>query len=340
VLVTTHGYSAMEVGETYERGLQLSRRGDDRAHSFSLLGGAWLFHIVRGDLEESRRLGQQCIDSPYSGPDGERVAALEMAGHFLLGSSLFHLGDLTGSLNQMEVAQPPYGSPSHPALALFAGSDIRVFCRSYLSQLHWQFGDTGESELKSDESIDLARDLSHPFVLAIALDYAAMLDVFRLDSECALARANEAAEICRKHGFAYYLAWAEILGGWAVAVEGDASAGLVRLRDGLDELKATGAELRLPFYYGLLAEVCKLSGQVGEALANIATGFAFQSKNGELWSAPELHRIHGDILQHSGDIAQARSSYQRAVETARQTGARMFERRAEARLLRKNAAER
>jgi predicted RNA polymerase sigma factor len=105
-------------------------------------------------------------------------------------------------------------------------------------------------------------------------------------------------------------------------------------------LKATGAELRLPFYYGLLAEVCKLTGHIGEALANIATGFAFQSKNGELWSAPELHRIHGDILQQSGDAAHAQISYQRAIETARLTGARMFERRAQQRSLRKNAAER
>ncbi len=167
-----------------------------------------------------------------------------------------------------------------------------------------------------------------------------MLHVFRQDSKRTLARANEAAELCRKHGFAYYLAWAEILAGWASAVEGDVATGLLQLRRGLEALKATGAELRLPFYYALVAEVSMLSGQTGEALANIATGFAFQSKNGELWSAPELHRIHGDILSRTGEAAQAQISYQRAVETSRQTGARMFQFRAESRLLRKNAAER
>ena len=94
-----------------------------------------------------------------------------------------------------------------------------------------------------------------------------------------------------------------MLAGWANAVEGDAGAGLTQLRRGLDALKATGAELRLPFYYGLLAEVCGMAGQVGEALANIASGFAFQNKNGELWSAPELYRIHGDVLLRSGDAS-------------------------------------
>jgi DNA-binding SARP family transcriptional activator/predicted ATPase len=339
-LVTTHGYSAIEVGETYQRGLLLSRRVDDRDHLFSLLSGAWLFHLVRGDVEESKRLGQQCVDSPYSGTGRERIPALEMAGHFLLGSSLFHLGDFSASLQQMKLGQPPCGSLTHPALTLFAGPDIGVHSRSYLSQMLWLLGDTTEAEAKSAESIALARELSHPFVLSIALDYAAMLDVFRQDSKRALGRANEAAELCRKHGFAYYLAWAEILAGWASAVEGDAANGLAQLRHGLEALKATGAELRLPFYYALLAEVSMLSGQTGEALANIATGFAFQSKNGELWFGPELHRVHGDVLLHSGDAAQAQISYRRAVETSRQTGARMFQLRAESRLLRKNAAER
>jgi predicted ATPase len=202
--------------------------------------------------------------------------------------------------------------------------------------------------VQSEEAIAWARDLSHPFSLAIALDYAAMLDVFLLDAKQAHSRARVAFEVCRKHGFTYYLAWAEILLGWATAVEGNTPDGLAQLRHGIDALKTTGAELRLPFYYGLLAEVCGLAGQAGEALANIATGFAFQNKNGELWSAPELHRIHGDLLLHSRDVSGAEISYRRAIESARQTGSRLFELRAAARLRelkapragRRNAAER
>jgi DNA-binding SARP family transcriptional activator/predicted ATPase len=327
-LVTTHGYSMPEVGETYARGLLLSKRSGDRKHLFSLIGGAWLFHIVRGQLEESRRLGQDCLDEACR----EGAVAGEMAGRFLLGTSLFHLGQLAASLEQMEQVVLAGSGPFDPALALFAGPDVSVFCRAYLSHLLWHLGDDAQAAAASEESIALARVVSHPFSLAIALDYAAMLNAFRQESKLALTLAGEASAICRKYGFAYYLAWAEILEGWATAVEGNTSTGLVHLRHGLDALKATGAELRLPFYYGLLAEVCGLAGQVGEALANIAGGFAFQSKNGEAWSAPELHRIHGDVLLHSGDPAQARLSYRRAIESARKSGARLLEVRAAARL--------
>ncbi len=132
-LVSTQGYAAIETGETYQRGLLLSRRCGDRAHLFSLLSGAWAFNTVRGQLEESRRLGRQCIDSPYSGSGDEPIPALEMAGHFLLGSSLFHLGDLSGSLKQMELAQPltaarpipPWPSSQAPMSEYFAGPICR-----------------------------------------------------------------------------------------------------------------------------------------------------------------------------------------------------------------------
>ena len=102
-LVTTLGYGMPEVGETYERGLLLSRRSGDRRHSFSLLSGAWAFRIVRGDLEESRRLAQSCVEDARR----EGVSALEMAGRFLLGTSLFHLGQLAASWEQMELGFDP-----------------------------------------------------------------------------------------------------------------------------------------------------------------------------------------------------------------------------------------
>jgi predicted ATPase len=232
----------------------------------------------------------------------------------------------------MEQALQKDSGPCDPALALFAGPDVGVFCRAYLGHLFWHLGDAEQAVAKSQEAVAMAREMSHPFSLAIALDYAAMLSVFRQESKLTLAQAEEASTICRKHGFAYYLAWADILTGWAIAMEGDTATGLAHLRHGLDALNATGAELRLPFYHGLLTEVYCLDGQEREALANLASAFAFQSKNAETWFAPELHRIHGDVLLHCGDTSQAQLRYRRAIESARQIGARLPELRAEARL--------
>jgi len=327
-LVTTHGYSVPEVGETYHRGLELSRRLKHTGHMFALLSGAWLFHIVRGELEESRKLAQESAD----GARDQGNVAQELAGHFLLGTSFFHLGQLAASWEQIELAVSSSEIFSHPALALFAGPDVGVFSRAYISHLLCQFGDADAAVNRSDEAVLRAREVANPFTLAIALDYAAMLNVYRCECALALARAEEASTICAKHGFAYYFAVAEILAGWATGMQSDPPAGMRRLRSGLDALKSIRAELRLPFYYGLLAEIGGRAGNIGEALANLSTGFAFLSKNGEMWTAPELHRIQGDLLLSQGDELQAQASYGRAIATATQTGSRLSEKRASDRL--------
>jgi predicted ATPase len=287
-----------------------------------------VFHAVRGQLEASRELAQECLDLA----NREGMAAFSVMGHFLLGSCNFHLGRMESSKTHLDQALAVFSGGSHPALALFAGPDVGVFCRSYQSQVLWQLGNAEQAAAKSQEALAAARQVAHPFSMAIALDYAAMLHVFHGEIEAAHVRAEEAAAVCHKHGFAYYLSVAEILAGWATAMAGDGESGVARLRQGLETFKASGAELRLPFYHGLLAETCARAGQMREALANISSGFAFQSKNGEMWAAADLHRIHGDVLLRDGNPSQARASYQRSLETARTAGARMYELRAVARL--------
>jgi predicted ATPase len=328
VLVTTQGYTTPEVGELYERALLLSRRLGGTEHVFAVLSGAWVFHVVRGQLEVSRELAQECLD--LANQDG--MAPVSLMGHFIMGSCNFHLGRMESSKKHLDQALAAFSGGSHPALALFAGPDIGAFCRSYQSQVLWQLGNAGEAAAKSEEALDAARQVSHPFSMAIALDYAAMLHVFQGEIERARARAEEGAAVCRKHGFAYYLSVAEILASWAMAVAGDGEPGVARLRQWLEIFKASGAEIRLPFYHGLLAEACGRAGQMGEALANISNGFAFQSKNGEVWSGADLHRIHGDLMLREENYIQARASYQRSLDTARAAGARMYELRAIGRL--------
>ena len=131
------------------------------------------------------------------------------------------------------------------------------------------------------------------------------------------SRAREAVELCSRHGFAYYLAMANVLTGWAEAAEGDVAGGLAQLREGLEGMRRLGAELRLPYYFTLLAETFGRAGLVGEALASLSTGFAFASKNGEEWAVAELHRVQGELLAAEGKRAAAQASFRRGIEMRR-----------------------
>ena len=93
-LVTTEGYSAAGGGRRRMNGRSdLSRRLDDR-NIFATLSGAWVFHVVRGDLEKARQFSLEFLKVA----EREPTPGLMRAGNFLLGSSLFHLGQLEASL--------------------------------------------------------------------------------------------------------------------------------------------------------------------------------------------------------------------------------------------------
>jgi adenylate cyclase len=321
-LVTTEGYSAPEVGETYERALDLARRIEDR-NIFATLSGAWVFHIVRGDLEKSRQFSLEFLRIA----EREPAPGLMLAGNFILGTSLFHLGQLEASLDRMTAAIRAHSGPSESVLALFAGPDIGVFCRSYLAHLAWHRDKGEQAAAYASQAIEAAARMRHPFSQAIALDYATLLHVFQGDSRAALQRGREAVDLCRRHGFAYYLAMANVLAGWAEAAQGDVATGLGQLREGLEGMRRLGAELRLPYYYTLLAETFARAGLVGEALASLSSGFAFASKNGEQWAMAELHRVQGNLLAVEGKPERAHTSFRRGVEAARLSGSLALERR-------------
>jgi predicted ATPase/DNA-binding SARP family transcriptional activator len=322
VLVTTEGYSAPEVGTTYDRALDLSRRFEDR-RTFSVLTGAWLFHIVRADLEKAQQISLEFLRLAEQKPTPE----LMLAGNFLLGSSLFHLGQLGGSLRHINEAIRAHAGTGESILALFAGPDLSVFCCSYLAHVSWHCEEDDRAVAHAQEAIRAAKRIRHPFSEAIALDYAAMLYVFRGDSRLALEHGAEAVELCKRYGFAYYLAMGNVLTGWARGAEGDVSTGLTQLRDGLEAMRRLGSELRLPFYLKLSAETLARAGLVGEASANLSTAFAFATKNGEEWLLPELHRAQGELLVGAGKTEMARASFRRGAEAAQRSGSIALQRK-------------
>jgi predicted ATPase len=327
-MVTTQGYAMPEAGEIYERALVLCRRLGESQHLFSVLSGCWSFNIVSGRLAPGFALAQEFLDLAVDRPNVTASHLLPMAGHFVLGSSHFHLGQFVQSELHLRKALEAEAGRPHSVLTLFAGPDIGVFCKAYLSQVLWHLGRLDESLQASREVLAAADALSHPFSVALARNYAAILHLFRDESRQALGFASEAAAVCRKYGFAYYLSMAEILAGSAQSAEGYPEAGLARLREGLDALKATGAQVRLPFYHGLLAQACARAGRAGEALAHVSIALAFQGHSGEIWAGSDLQRIHGDLLLQNGDRQEARLSYQRAIDAAREAGSQSWELRA------------
>jgi predicted ATPase len=288
-LMRTRGYGAPEVGSALSRARALSGVIDDHdPRRFAVLSGSFLHHVVRADLELARSIATNCIELGVRSGD----AAITAGGRFALGCSLLHLGDIAVADEEFAAVLAHREIPSGAQPSYEFGVELGVFCRAYRGHARWLLGDGDGAQKASSEAIARAEALSHPFSLAVALAYDAMLQQFRGEPERTWRQADAASAICGKHGFLYYLSWMPILRGWARARSGSVAEGLAEMHQGYASFRATGAELRAPYYHALLAAISLEAGENDQAVRLVEDGCATARRTGERWQDAELARLH------------------------------------------------
>jgi predicted ATPase len=120
-----------------------------------------------------------------------------------------------------------------------------------------------------------------------------------------------------------------ILRGWALAMQGDADAGVALLRQGLAS-PDVGPESLRPHWLALLAEAYGLGGQPEAGLQVLAEAVT-RMETTQVWSfeaePSRLQRVLRLQLA-SPQVPQAEACFQRAIDVARRQQAKGFELRA------------
>jgi predicted ATPase len=175
----------------------------------------------------------------------------------------------------------------------------------------------------------LAQELSHPFSLAFALAHAASLHQFRREEQTAQERAEAVIALGREQGFSRWEVWGTIIGGWALAAQGQREEGIAQIRQGLAAWQATGQELGRPTFLGLLAEVYGKVGQAEAGLSVIAEALTLMDKIGERTQEAELYRLQGEfLLAQAGarqQVQEAEACFHQALDVARRQQAKSWE---------------
>src|SRR5262249_14182915 len=148
----------------------------------------------------------------------------------------------------------------------YGAQDPGVTCLGPLSIDLWLLGYPDQALQRSHEVICLAQRLSHPHSLAMALNFAAGLHRYRGEVQAVQERAEVLIALSTEQGFPYWLACGTILGGSALAEQGQIEEGITQMREGLSAWRAMGAEVVRPYYLALLAEAYGKGGQVEEGL--------------------------------------------------------------------------
>lgn len=206
-LSVTKGWPAPEVGKAYSRAQDLCQQVGETAQLFPVLWGLWHFHAVRGEPQTARELGEQLLTLAQQ----HQEPAYFLAAHFMLGGALTNLGALEPALTHWEQTFALYDPQQHHALTYLFGADPGVFSLAYASHTLWLRGYPEQALMRSRQALELAQNLSHPFSLALARCYAAMLHQFRREPRLVQQQAEAAMTLCSEQGFTYYLAWATLL---------------------------------------------------------------------------------------------------------------------------------
>jgi serine/threonine protein kinase/predicted ATPase len=314
--IAARGYATPEVGPILVHARELCQRIGDTRQQLGIMLGMWEWHIVRGDL-------RVCADQATDGMAlAERVGdpGMMMESLFMPGVTMFYRGQFPGARAHYENALAGYDDRDRTKFwTAYTGHDAGVTHRCYLALTLWHLGYPDRALKLARETCELARMIGHPFSLEHAVDFAAFLSHYcRLGTEVQ-ARAEEEMAVATEQGFPFWHALGTLHKGAGMLLQGRREESLPLLLKGFTSFRASGAEVRVPSYLGMLGDAYMQLGRFKDAYRVLDEGLAVAEKNDDRCHEAELHRLQGELsLAESPDRASdAEACFRRAIETAR-----------------------
>jgi tetratricopeptide (TPR) repeat protein len=325
VLRVLKGNSAPEVGHTWTRAHELCQQVGDTPQLAAVLGGLCTFYRTQGEIQRACELGEQLLTLAQRLHDPERLAFA----HWVLGDTLFYLGEFVPAHAHLEQALAFSGTPQDRILTSPSGGVARVTAFGPTAWVMWLLGYPDQALTRSHELLTAAQELQHAFSLARALND--VMTLYKLRGEAAATQkwAEAALAIVTEQGFGQYVGTVTFARGWALAAQGRHEDGIAQMHQGLAARRAIGARLTLAEFSTRLGEAYGRIGQAAEGLRLLGEALALVGQ-GDRWYEAELHRIKGKLLlwQAVPDAPKAEVCFQQALAIARQQQAKSWELRA------------
>ena len=327
VLTATHGYAAPEIAESYARARQLCTEVGDAALLFPVLLGLGRFYIVRGDFPTARDVATQLMTMA----DASQDPALRLAAHNTLGTMSFYAGEFEAALAHLErgieLYDPDRHSPNR-SLAFRLGQDPGVSCTTHSALALWVLGHPDRAAARMREAFALARSLDHPFSVSYVRHFGAGLHQWRRERQIVQELEETALGDDTEHGFGLFLSAGAIQRGWLLAERGQTDEGLAQMREAIARHREIGAEVLVPAFLALAAELQERLGRVDECRSTLAEAFTVGQRSGQHYWEAELHRLKGTLALRSDATGEAEASFLQALDVARRQRARSLELRA------------
>jgi predicted ATPase len=320
------GCASPEVEHAYTQAYTLCQQVGETSQLVPVLFGLWRFYHSRAQFHTARELGEtllrlvQCADDP----------ALAVVAHYARGTTWFCLGAWPAARQHLEAGSARYTPDQRRAPVFRIGHDPGVACRVLAAVTLWFLGYPAQALAHVHNALALAHALSHLPSLAFARCWAAYVHQLRRDVLAMYEQAEAAVALSTEEGFSQLAAMGTSLYGWALAMQGQAAAGMAQVRQGITAWRAAGGAVLVPYFCTVLAEVCDHLGHTADALQALAEAHTLVEQHEERYWEAEIYRLRGVLLlrQTGTSPAEAETWLRRALDVARRQEAKSLELRA------------
>jgi serine/threonine protein kinase len=311
-LTATRGMSAQEVRVCYERAESLCQSLNRPRLFYVALMGQWRYSLMTDKLTATMQIAKRV----HSLAQEQNDAALMRGAHQALATTLYLLGDFEAA-RQYAMCGVQIWRSGGVQSEIEEVDAPAVVCLCFEALTDWHFGEISSCQTTIAEAISLAKELNDMLGLAVALHFAGFIGYFERNPAEVERCALDLIELSTRHNFALWLAVGVVLRGWARSASGDTAQGISSIKDGMQDYRATGSVIGVPFFLALKAEALHLGDRTIEALEAIREAEALVERFEDRYWCAELHRLRGVFLTTIGaDEMQIEASFCEAIRTA------------------------
>ena len=256
------------------------------------------------------------------------VKFLRATRHYSFGLNLMLIGRFASSRTHLEESLAHYDPISHRSLVHQAGFHPQNNAQALLGIALFCLGYPDQAVARNSAGIAEARRLAHPPSLAVSLANNTTLLWLVGDDGALKECVDELVAVATERGFPSGGAVGMMFRGWLEVKGGDVAEGMSLLRSGFRNYRATGAGTSMPRFLLLLARACEIAGQIEEAVTLLDDALQTVERSGGRSFAAELYNRKGQLVLLQGHAEAAEELDRKALSIAREQEAKLWELRA------------
>ena len=321
-----HGYGHEETKQLYAAADALARAADDSRLLLLACYGVWAVHHVREAVGPALAAAEEMVDEAARRQDLD----LTMMAHRVLGTSRTMAGRLDDAQASFERARALYDPACHRILTIGTGIDPLLGLDCYQALAMLASGHLDQARALANAARKACQANGQPInARGYGLFHVALAAALTRESAKAGTLADTLEALARAHGLSFWAAMAGSLVAWARLDAGDPAGTVTGMPDALAAAEAAGGGLLIGLLTSVLAEALAVTGH-SAALAMAEAAEALAHRSGGRYALAEIQRRQGVVLRllRPAATAEAEAAFHRALATAAEQKARLWELRA------------